>query len=489
MRDSPSRLLAPVLLLLMGWFLYTFNLQPATLVGDDEGEHLYAAWRQAMGERVYRDVAFDAAPAPVYLGALAMQAAGSHHLVTKKLTIAFALLTGLFTFLLAERFYGRNTALLAMALLVTNAYWHFFGWFFTSDAFYICLYMASLYTFACAWQQPRRKLLWLLAGVLGAFAVFAKFFGVFALGGTVLFLALKAGRGASDERREHLRGLAWMAAGALAGAALFLLPMLGYFDRFYQLTVVHHRLAVPTLNPLFVFYAFFAVLWFEPTPMAHRLLLFLGLLGLPGPRKAEADDCRALMACHLAQALVFLAVPMEFYARHLLFALPLLSILAARQLSELAAQWGEAARAARWLGGWLFLSALLSFSTQLPAYQHWRLIELIQQHSQPQDTVLAEHGEVAFLARRRAVPLRDVPASGANPKAPRMDAREVIEAVVRERPAVALVQKKTQNRAEDNHFLGQLKDDHLLLEHLRSTYRTLETTDPAVSDYFIFVRP
>ncbi len=489
MRDSPARLLAPLLLLAMGWVLYTFNLQPATLVGDDEGEHLYAAWRQALGERVYRDVAFDAAPAPIYLGALAMKVAGSHHLVTKKLTIAFALLTGLFTFLLAERFYGRNTALLAMALLVTNAYWHFFSWFFTSDAFYICLYTASLYAFTCAWQHPGRKALWFAAGVLGAFAVFAKFFGAFALGGTGLFLVLKACRGASDERREQLRGIGWMAAGALAGAALFLLPMLGYFDRFHQLTVVHHRMAVPTLNPLFVFYAFFAVLWFEPTPMAHRLLLFLGLLGLPGPRKAEADDGRALMACHLVQALVFLVVPMEFYARHLLFALPLLSILAARQLSELAAQWGEAARAARWLGGWLFLSALLTFSTQLPVYKHWPLVEFIRRHSAPDDSLLVEHGEVAFLAGRRAVPLRDVPASGTNPKAPRMDAREVIEAVVRERPALALVQKKTQDRTEDNHFVGQLKDDHLLLEHLRSTYRALETTDPAVSDYFIFQRP
>ncbi|MBI3890168.1 MAG: glycosyltransferase family 39 protein, partial [Candidatus Wallbacteria bacterium] len=430
---SPARLIAPMLVLLMAWQLYTAGLSNRVLVGDDEGEFTYAAWRQSLGERVYRDVAFDAAPVPVYLGALAYQVAGATHLVTKKLTVVFALLAALFSYLLAERLMGRETALLATALLVTNAYWHFFNWFFTADAYYICFHLASLYFFVCAWQEPERRGPWLMSGVLGSIGFFSKFFGVFAFGGSFLFLAVEllGRRGeegdAAPDPATIARGVAWMLAGAVAAALFFLLPMWGYLDRFYALCVLHHRKAVPTLAPGWIFYAFFDVLWFAPTPIAHKLLVFLGLLGLFGAASRPARG-RMLLACHAVQALVFLVVKMELYARHLLFLVPLLSILAADQLVALASEKGEARRLARWLTGWILVTALLGFSSDLPGYKHWKLVELVQKLVPPEGTVLAEHGEIAFLAQRRNVPLRDVPASGSDPASPRMDAREVVEA-------------------------------------------------------------
>ncbi|MBI2942829.1 MAG: glycosyltransferase family 39 protein [Candidatus Wallbacteria bacterium] len=487
--ERPARLVGVLALLVAAWYLYTFNLTPGVLVGDDEGEFTYAAWRQSLGERVYRDVAFDAAPVPIYLGAMAYKWAGATHLTTKRLTIAFSLLAGMFTYLLGERLFGRPTGLLAAALTLSNAYWHFFSWFFTADAFYICFYVASVYFFACAWQNPERRGAWLMAGALGAISFFSKFFGLFAFGGAFLFAAHRL---ATDERHELdrraiLAGLGWMAAAGIAVGLFFIAPMSDYLDRFLALTVEHHSKAVPTLSPFFVFYAFFAVLWFEPTPLAHRLLLFMGVLGLTG-RGRQALPLRALLVWHSVQALVFLVVKMELYARHLLYLVPFLSILAADQLATMASERGEARRASVWLGSWILLTALVGFSSELPTYKHQKLVELVQRLVPPGGTVLAEHGEIAFLAQRRNVPLRDVPASGTNPAAPRIDAREIVEAIRMEQPEVALVMKRTRDRSEDNHFLGQIKDEHLLMEHLQSTYATYRTTDPELGDYHIFTR-
>ncbi|MBI4872525.1 MAG: glycosyltransferase family 39 protein [Candidatus Riflebacteria bacterium] len=489
--ERPGRLLAPVLLLVAAWFLYTSNLGPTTLVGDDEGMNLYPAWRAAMGERLYRDVAFDHTPVAIQLGALLFRWTGPSALAAKKMTVAFGLIGAFFAFLLAETFWGRNRALLALALLVSDSYWHFFSWFFTSDAYFLCFYVASVYMAAKAWQGGGRPLLWLTAGILGAVSVFAKLFGVFAFGGTFLFLLVVAVKPGNDtSRRERaLHGAGWMLTGAAATTVLLLAPMMSYLDSFLALCVGHHRKSFQELHPLWVYYAFFNVGWFSETPIAHRLLLFLGVLGLFRGIRDEATDGRVLLACHLVQALAFLPAHLEFYARHLLFTLPFLAIFAAELLAALSAQRHDARRVAVGLGALAFASALFSFSSDLPRYERAAVVEFVRQATEPDDSILAEHWEIPFLAGRRNTPLGEVPAGGGKPEKGifRLEAATIISAIEKDEPKLVLL-LESPRKGEDCHFKGQLANESGLRRHLESAYARVPTTSPDLADYSFFMR-
>ncbi len=491
MRTGPARLIAPLLLLAMAGYLYTFNLTPESLVGDDEGVNLYPAWRVSLGETLYRDVAFDHTPLAIYTGALLFRATGPSHLAAKKLNIGFILLAAFFAFLLGEVLFDRSTGMLALAFLVTNAYWHFYGWFYTSDAFYLCFYMASLYLFAAGWKGRGPKHLYFLSGLMGAFAIGAKLFGLFAFGGTFLFLLYRAVADSPEtqSRRRAIAALVPLTCGALIGLLLLLAPMISYLDRFLALTVTHHRRSFQDLSPLWVYYAFFNVLYYEATPLGHRLLLLLGLMGIVGAGRKQ-EPLRALLVCHALQSLAFPFAGLEFYARHLLFLLPLLSIAAADQLMTLWKEVGEASRVASWLTGITLFTALLAFSSELPAMKHISVIDWIRSSTGEADTILTEYGEVAFLARRRNVPLPEVPASGNLPDKGiyRLDGATINTAIDRERPAVVVIRKMSPAADGDNHFLGQIKDEKLLLQHLESTHESVSTSETGLRNWLLFRR-
>lgn len=472
-------------------FLYTTHLGAENLVLDDEGWNLYPAWRVSRGEILYKDVPFSHTPLSVHLTAAVFSLTGPSVQAAKALTVCFALLAGVFLFMLAAPFIGPWRCLLALGLLFSDYYWCWFSLFNTPDVYYLAFYMASAWLFMQGFREGRPDDL-IFSGLFAGLAIFSKLFGVFAIGGSLLFLGVRRylSKAHPDEPPQRDLGrLVLFMIGLLPTVGFFLYSMSGYIGAFIRQTILHHNQVYVELSPLLVFYAFVNKGWMQESPLGHRLIVLLGV-GAAWASVFAADlrqkPLRLFCLCHLAQALIFLVLGHEFYARHLLFTLPFLSILLADILGELATQAPLVRSFVGFVVGLILVSNILFLPNHLPPYAGWKIVEWIQTHTRGDASILCEYGEVAFLAQRRICPLPVVPASGNRPDLGiyRLTGEDLIMAMGADPPEAVLIRQEA-GPSEDLHFLGQIAGEQELLAYLERNFDRVQA--PGLEDWLLYL--
>jgi hypothetical protein len=372
---------------------------------DDEGGYLYASWRISLGEVPYRDFLTPQLPGFLYPGALLLTVTDQS---VRAVRIAMALITlasvGLSAWT-AQRLWGWAVALVALPLLLVQPDIYWAGRFFRPEAF--MLLWGSLGLWLLLEGRARRSgPLLALAGAAMGLAMMSKLFGALYLAGAGLFL-LACLLGGEDWRAVGREAL-WLGGPFLLVVGLLTAIFLHYSPHFVA-DVLGHHLRQGSGTPFAEVLAK-GLRLYRDFAVAQPLFLALAGLGVVTSLRWGRRD-GWLMACMLPTALAFLLMSRDLQARHLTYLVPALGLLASQALVT---GW-------RWLsgdGGWLrvalgglVVGALVGLALWPMAVQNqwvasWEehstaeWTAYIQEHTAPDDVVVADYPGINFYARR-----------------------------------------------------------------------------------------
>ncbi len=213
-------------------------------LGDDEGEHLHAAWAITQGQVPYRDFWQSHPPLFYYLMAPVFTLMGEDLriiYVGRGLMLLCFLLILLQLYRIARQCFDPLTGLLAVLLLSYLLLWWRPAYEFRPDIPQTLLILMSLWHFMRAWERHSRGG-FLIAGALLGVAFWLLTKTLFPLVGLTLVFALSAGlRRSAAALREALVGLL-LFLGAFAAAILvggLLLWTAGALPKFLQWAVIN----------------------------------------------------------------------------------------------------------------------------------------------------------------------------------------------------------------------------------------------------------
>jgi hypothetical protein len=374
---------------------YLYNLA-GWRVHDDEGEYLYQVWRMTGGEIPYRDFLTPQLPVFLYAGRAAMEVGGPSLWAMRFWNTILAFSVGGLLYVAGRKHASRLVGLLAMVLFLIHPDVYKECRIFRNEPLMLLLVTAGLVI--ATWPSGNRRRHVALTGLCLGLAGMTKLFGLLPAAGIGLWLLW----GWADRRRRFRDflgdalafGLPLLLIMAIIGGGFYL----GIPD-FIDLVLGHHLAQGSELTAGEVVGSKLDLYWeylgFYPA------FLPLALLSA-GVGFAKRDD-RRKWAWQVPTALAFLALSRGLGRRHFMYLLPTLSLLAAWLLAE-----GIASR--RWWIRLLGAGALLAIA--LPALDadiyraQWtdsdtsRIVDIIKEHTGPEDFLLADDIGLGFYARR-----------------------------------------------------------------------------------------
>jgi len=386
----------PLILLtlaLMGLF-YAYNLD-GKLDDDDEGSYLYQTWRITLGETPYRDFLTPQQPFFLFSGATVMRLLGQGVLPVRAVGIVLILAAGLFVCLIGQELLSPQAGLIAMCLFLLNPDVYRWGRMYRPEAYMLSLSTGALYVYVIALRRSRWNWIWLSSLLFGLSTLY-KLFGILLLGGCLLAVAVEVVRGRLPWRTALGMGVR-LVAPALAVVALVMAIFVLRFPEFYGAVFGHQLRQGQELG------------W--GVRVARKAALFIGYLGLYAPllifsilgsnwARKQRHPLLRMLAIQLVTPLSFLFLSRDPSPRHLMYLLPVLSLLFVAALQRLASQplqsfyWAISAAV---LISWLFPDIFAALSRDLDTP---RVAEYIQAHTAPSDVVLSDYAGLNFFSRR-----------------------------------------------------------------------------------------
>lgn len=395
-RVAKPDLLAALLLLIL-FALYLYNLT-GWYIFDDEGEYLYQVWRMTLGEMPYRDFLTPQLPVFLYAGRLVMEIAGTSLLPMRLYSVLLAFGSGTLIYLLGRRHGGILVGALAMILFLAHPDVFRETRIFRNEPLFLFFVTAGVVVATWSRSGPQRRHL-ALAGVLFGLATMAKLFGILPAGGVGLWILWEwrtAKRPWSDLIWDALSLTLPLLAVLLVVTTIFTLLVPDFLD-----LVLGHHLAQGSDLSLLEVLADKARLYARYVSF-YPVLVLLALVS--AAHGVWQGDVRLRWALQLPTVAAFLVISREFGQRHFMYLLPAFSLLAAWLLTI------ALRRGRPWITRALSVLLLILFlAPAIHANQYraqWRdtetaeLIALIQERTEPGDTILADDIGLAYYARR-----------------------------------------------------------------------------------------
>ncbi len=374
--------------------LYGYNLDKWSN-DDDEGSYLYQVWRITLGEMPYRDFLTPQQPIFLFSGATVMHLLGLDMLSVRAVGVVLILVAGLFVCLIGQELISLQAGLIAMSLFLLHPDVYRWGRMYRPEAYMLCLSTGALYVYILVLRRSRWNWLW-LSGVLFGLSTLYKMFGVLLLGGCLLALAIEVGR--SQLQFGTALGMGVRLVGpALAVVLLVMVVFLLRFPEFSGAVLGHQLRQGKELDwgARAIRTAAFFIGYF----MVYAFLLIFAFLGGAWARKHDNMALRSL-AVQLLTPLSFLFLSRELFPRHLMYLLPVVSLLFVAALQRLFSQplrsfyW---AISAALLISWLPADIVVAMDQNLGTP---RVVEYIQEHTASSDVVLSDYADLNFFARR-----------------------------------------------------------------------------------------
>lgn len=376
---------------------YLYNLT-GWMIFDDEGEYLYQAWRMTLGEIPYQDFLTPQLPVFLYAGTAVMELFGVALLPMRVYTVLLAFGSGALLYLAGRRHRGPLAGALAAGLFLLHSDVFRETRIFRNES--ILLFFVTAGLVIATWdveEVSRRRLA--AAGLCFGLATMSKLFGLLPAAGVGLWLLWRWWR-----KRERLAPLLQQAV-ALGGPLLLVVGLIAggfslFVPHFFDLTVGHHLAqgsdlaAVEVAQNKLRLYAEYAGFY----PIFSATALVSALVGF------YRRDARSAWAWQLPLVLSFLALSRQLGQRHFMFVLPAAALLIGWLLDD-----AFNGRYRKW--GRLFavvaLAGILFPAVQTNFYRAgWvdrdtpEMVALIEEHTAPGETILADDIGLAYYARR-----------------------------------------------------------------------------------------
>ena len=396
--------------------LYVYNLD-GWLIHDDEGTHLYEAWRVSEGDVPGVDLITEQPPLFLLGGVLAGRLSDFNILALRGVTVALALLAGWPVFLIGNEVWGERVGLLGLVLYLINHMTYATTRLYMPDVWMLSFAILGIYLFILSQTRKRRGLL-PLASVAFALSTLSKLFGVLSLGGCLLFLAYQALSRRATLRHTLGDGLLLILPFLLITPTAFLAfypPSSAYYDS----VLGHHwqqgreasllsRVGKGFLALGTFFYMNLSFLFTLP------FLPRLGTSGRPGER---------ILAWQTPTAFTFFLLSRNLWPRYWLYLIPAFALILAylidRALNWLASRATPRTRPLIALAsvGIILLALLQSaprifYRARLYDEDTRELAAYIAEQTAPDDTVLADYATLNFYARRPSVYQASIIATG-----------------------------------------------------------------------------
>ena len=450
------------LLALIG-YLYRLD---AWRMNDDDGAHLYQAWRMSEGEMPYRDFLSSQMPVFLYAGAALAYAFGPSAFAVRAGSACLMVTAGWLVFLLARRVAGNLTGLLAMIVFLLHPDVYEQGRFFLSEAYMLFFAVLGLYAFTVAGERGTGRW-YALSGVAFALSTLSKLFGVLPLGGCLLFLGWELLTDTGHRRQSMNSGVillgTWLGVMVLVWGGLSLaVPDL------FDALVGHHLRQGGQLTWLQVVdkgLALFA------DYLRHYPLFLLPAL-LAAVREVIRRGRGAVLAWQVPTALAFLLLSRELGHRHLMILLPSLAVLLALTLQPWLS-WRRKpllAVALVWIGLMLGPWATADVE-QVQQVDAWTgpIVDYIQSHTAEDDLLISDYPGLNFFAQRRGTyscgEISHVTTTNG-----RITGAKLRQEIVTSRVKMVIVDEGLVS----GHQLTYLPDYPTLRRYLRAYYQTLD---------------
>ena len=407
-----SELRFPVLVLaLFAAFavLYMYNIG-GYLTDDDEGTDLYQAWQLQKGRRPGIDFMSEQQPLYMLLGSALIGWFGRTVLPLRLLSAVHVLGGALGLGIVVRRWWDDTTAAITVGVTLSSGLVYQQARVYRADAMMLSWEMLGLAVLLVTIRKPRNGL-WALAGALYGIAALMKPFGVLPVVGVGLYALSWLWRERTQWRKVVVGVLCFGLAFLLVwlGASAVMYGRYGFyyreaFEQQYSLgrqeEPLRRLLNLPTGCVEFV--------------IQNLVFLFIVPLWLLNKPKGwlHQSEMRLLVA-QVMSPLVFLAMTRPFYARYLLYLVPVLALMLGRQISLAFAKIGQdwpAARHYATLGVLVFTG--FAAATTLPSMpplllgresDTLALAAYVAEHTQSDDKVLGDYPGINFLANRDSI--------------------------------------------------------------------------------------
>jgi 4-amino-4-deoxy-L-arabinose transferase-like glycosyltransferase len=384
-------------LCLLALAAYLYHLDTWRM-NDDDGAHLYQAWRMSEGEVPYRDFLSSQMPVFLYAGTALARVFGPSAFAVRASSACLMVAAGWLIFLLARRVAGNLTGLLSMIVFLLHPDVYEQGRFFLSEAYMLVFAVLGLYAFIVARErEPGRW--YALSGVAFALSTLSKLFSLLPLGGCLLYLCWEFLTDARHRRRSLSSGAILL--GTWLGVMMLVLGGLSLaVPNLFDALIGHHLRQGTQLTQLQV--------------VSKGLALFAGYLRhyplflVPALFAAVREVLRrgrgAVFAWQVPTALAFLLLSRELGHRHLMILLPSLAALFALALEPWLVRRREllTAVAVVWIGLTL-LPWTIADVRRARQVDTWTgpVVDYIQSHTGEDDVIISDYPSLNFFAQRR----------------------------------------------------------------------------------------
>lgn len=387
-----------MLLLLVFFAAYLYNLD-GWQIYDDEGEYLYQIWRMVTGGEIpYRDFLTPQLPVFLYAGAGVMSIAGVSLTAIRVYTVLLAFASAGILYLAGRRHRGPLVGFLAAALFLIHPDVFRETRIFRNESIMLLFVSAGLLISTWPREGPKPRYL-MAAAACFALATLSKLFGILPAVGIVLWLLWDWYRNRRTIRQAVTNIAALVVPMGLIGGitvGTFLLITPDFLD----LVLGHHLAQGSDLSLLEILldklrlYAVYV--GFYPVLIAVGIVSSIVAF--------RQNDARQRWLWQIPTVAAFLIISRQFGQRHFMYLLPALCLLAAWLLADLIRYPRR-----RWFA--LVALVLMAFivvpAVRANAYRaSWvdtetdELVALIQERTDPGDTILADDIGLAFYSRR-----------------------------------------------------------------------------------------
>jgi hypothetical protein len=371
---------------------------------DDEGAYLYASWRIACGDALYRDILTSKPLLTFLVGSLIVDLFGLNVVALRLASALTFASTAAILYFATAHFRLFRHAWLVPVLFVLHPDAYVQGRFFRPDVFALFFSTAGmLVAIAIARGKRGHSNLAVVAGLAFSLAMLCKF-------NALITLVIASVVLASFRRWRDLATMVSIALGVgiLVAVVYELTTPSGLFD----LTIGHHLLQSADIH------SGERVKEFLRSNVEVVMICFASFLRKPRPDKGD-KLLRVLMLCAASSLLVFLFIEREIYMRHFLYLAPLIALLAPPAIESAASRLRQLVPAGRLppqvLERVLLLVLLLGLGTtwEWPAQRSWTaeapgiadLAEGVRIATPPATRVLSDYAVVNFLAGREGAPM------------------------------------------------------------------------------------
>jgi len=446
--------------------LYLVNLD-GYQINDDEGGYLYASWRITKGELPYRDFMTPQMPLFLHTGAALFHYFGPELYVVRLFSVALVLLSAFFLYLLAEEIFNQSCGLFSVLIYLANYLVYYHSRSFRSDPLMMALCLLGLYFLVRA-ERHTKWYYYLLAGLLYGTATSFKLFGLFPLLGVGLLWLTQLVQGEINLGKLVYKSL-------MIGIGLVLVPlftvggMLLLVPDLYDFLIGHHVKQGSTWS---TWQVLAKSITFIVKYMIHNQVL-VALVGIGGYSLAQADNehrksGRILLFLPLSLGLFFL-LPRPSYNRHMMYLIPVFSLLAAYGLMSMFTWQRIRLRNLAFALFSVYLITNLSVDWQRGHRRETdtqKLAALIKQYVNPNEYVVADYASLAFHAQRRMPPLLGGASQGSIASG-QTRVEDYLENIEKYRVKLVVVQNDWHGTIQT------VPDFHKLQEYLKQNYQLM----------------